>query len=161
MHVGRVSLPSSCTQSQEHPPDSALQTPENSGAVGVNNQGSQEHPPEVSLPSSSTQSQEHSPGSALQTPEHDADLDAETPPVYAEVTNRWEWSNERFRAYHIAQEFRFANLEHVTSYAQAISALHNAIQQVFNGVNESLEPGDCVQLRFEGGNMQNLSLIHI
>ncbi|XP_078241110.1 uncharacterized protein LOC140703714 isoform X1 [Pogona vitticeps] len=146
----RLSLPSSCTQSQEQSPNATLQTPENSGAIGVNSRESLEYPPGCSLPSSWALSQEQFPDAALQTPEHEA----ETPPVYAEVTNRWEWENERYSTLHIAQEFRFVNLEHVTSYAQAVSALHLAVQEVLDHVNESLETGDCVQLRFEGGNMQ-------
>ncbi|XP_072840136.2 uncharacterized protein LOC110088108 isoform X1 [Pogona vitticeps] len=81
------------------------------------------------------------------------EIDEETPEVYAEVLKTWEWEQKKFGARHIGQEFRLVNLQNITSFAQAVTALHGAIQQVLDNVSQKIDAGDFVRMRFEGGDI--------
>ena len=84
--------------------------------------------------------------------------DTDTPPVptvYVERVRSWQRPYERFRSLVISEEFRFVNLDRVISFAHAIEAISRGVQEILDEINERIEEGDSVQLRLEGGGLQN------
>ncbi|XP_067396974.1 uncharacterized protein [Emydura macquarii macquarii] len=86
----------------------------------------------------------------IEEPPNDPSLD-----VYVAQVRRWQSALPSFRISLYYEEFRFVNLERISSAEQVIEAVHRGIQTALDDANVRLDPYDYVQLRLEGRNLNN------
>lgn len=77
----------------------------------------------------------------VEAPEH--------PQVYLEQVRHWIRQRRGFNAYEYYQEFRFANLDRIAGFAEAMVAIDAAIQNLLDDINTQAGPEDFVQLRLD------------
>lgn len=80
--------------------------------------------------------------------------------VYLEMVQEWERPILYYRAVEYYQRYRFANLEHVRSFAGAISIIHDVVQNFLNNVSREMGPNDFVQLRLDADGLNRPLFTH-
>nr|XP_033798842.1 uncharacterized protein LOC117359733 [Geotrypetes seraphini] len=77
------------------------------------------------------------------------------PISYVQFVKRWDRKLDKFHGVLYSEEFRFINLDRITSLREAQNAICQGIQHILDNVSNRVSPGDYVQVHLHSSLFHN------